>query len=60
MKHLNNEELKVLVRARATKGSAFMKVNYEALQQQWKDKLEPMSRDEIFKTYPSYTYDIKQ
>lgn len=58
---VTDNQLREVVRARRTKGSAFMLkgAEYNALQEQVKTELSGMSRAEIFARWPEYTYDLR-
>lgn len=57
------DQLRSIVRARMTKGAAFMLSDktgeYQAKQAEVKAMLEGMSREQIMAKWPDYTYDIK-
>lgn len=59
---LNDDQLRALVRARLTKGGAFMLDydDYQAQQTRVREALIAMSREEIFAQYPDQCYDVRR
>lgn len=58
---LTEEQARDIVRARLTKGSAFLKgpISYTVQQDQVKAELSTMSIDELKRRYPNHTYDFR-
>lgn len=58
VRNLTDEELHELLVSRRTKGAAFMAGDYKALRAQVLTQTKQLSREELFKLYPEYLYDV--
>lgn len=58
---VTDDQLRTIVKARLTKGSAFMMDHetYLTNQQTTANHLADLDRAEIFRRYPEYTYDLR-
>lgn len=55
------EQLREIIRARLTKGSAFSMNNmdYEKYQTTTKEQLATLDKEQLLKIYSAYTYDVQ-
>lgn len=60
-RQVTDEQLRELIRARKTKGSAFMLSHeeYEKIQRETRAELAALSRSELFARYQEYVYDVR-